>query len=102
MFAFVDTPLLPEQASEFSLEYDVLFWYITGVSALGAGVVYSLLIYQKSTSYSFENSEACSGRIGVSMNANIRRTPAGDRFGWNQSAARRAASVSFPGELCAG
>ena len=46
MFAFMDTPpILPEQASEFSLEYDVLFWYITGVSALGAGVVYSLLIY---------------------------------------------------------
>ena len=45
MFAFMNIPLLPEQASEFSREYDVLFWYITGVSALGAGVVYSLLIY---------------------------------------------------------
>ena len=38
MFAFMDTPLLPEQASEYAREYDVLFWYITGVCALGAPV----------------------------------------------------------------
>ncbi len=45
MFAFMDTPILPEQASEYSKEYDVLFWYITGVCALAAVVVYSLLVY---------------------------------------------------------
>ena len=46
MFAMMDTPpMLPEQASEFAKEYDMLFWYITSVSAMGAGVVYTLLIY---------------------------------------------------------
>jgi cytochrome c oxidase subunit 2 len=46
MFAFMDTPpILPEQASEFASEYDLLFWYIIGVCALGGGVVYAMLTY---------------------------------------------------------
>ncbi len=45
MFDSINIPLLPEQASEFSKEYDLLFWYITGVCALGGGVVYAMLTY---------------------------------------------------------
>ncbi len=46
MFAVMDTPpILPAQASEFAVQYDLLFWYITAVCAFGGGVVYLLLTY---------------------------------------------------------
>jgi cytochrome c oxidase subunit 2 len=46
MFAFIDTPpILPLRASQFAVQYDYLFWYISGVCALGGCAVYALLAY---------------------------------------------------------
>lgn len=46
MFAVMSTPpILPEQASDFAVQYDYLFWYISAVTAFGGGVVYLLLTY---------------------------------------------------------
>jgi cytochrome c oxidase subunit 2 len=46
MFAAMDTPpILPPQASEFAVTYDILFWYISAVCTFGGGVVYLLLTY---------------------------------------------------------
>ncbi len=46
MFAVMDTPpILPPQASEFAVQYDLLFWYISGVCTLGGCAVYALLTY---------------------------------------------------------
>ena len=46
MFAVMETPpILPVQASEFAVEYDLLFWYISGVCTVGGAVVYALLIF---------------------------------------------------------
>lgn len=46
MFAFIETPpFLPEQASKFAVEYDLLFWYVSAVTVAGGAVVYALLVY---------------------------------------------------------
>lgn len=44
MFA-ASIPILPEQASEFAVRYDLLFWYITAVVAVGAMGVYGAITY---------------------------------------------------------
>ncbi len=44
MFAAIPmTATLPEQASEFATGYDLFFWYITAVVAVGGGVVFLML-----------------------------------------------------------
>ena len=43
MFAALELPLLPPQAAAFASEYDLLFWYITVVIAIGAGIVFAML-----------------------------------------------------------
>ena len=46
MFASLDTSgFLPPQASEFAVQSDMLFYYITAVCILGSAVVYGLLAY---------------------------------------------------------
>lgn len=46
MYAVMETvPFLPEQASEFAVQYDILFWYMSGVVAIGGAAVYALLTY---------------------------------------------------------
>lgn len=46
MFAAMNTPpIYPPQASDFAVQYDYLYWYISAVTAFGGGVVYLLLLY---------------------------------------------------------
>ena len=46
MLAFIQVPpILPPQASQFAIEYDWLFWYITVVCVCAGAVVYGLLTY---------------------------------------------------------
>jgi cytochrome c oxidase subunit II len=46
MFGVMETPpILPVQASEFAVQYDILFWYISAVCAFGGAVVYALLTF---------------------------------------------------------
>lgn len=46
MFAIIDTPaIFPPQASEFARQYDLLFYYISAVCAVGGLVVYAGLTY---------------------------------------------------------
>jgi cytochrome c oxidase subunit 2 len=46
MFAVMNTPpIYPTQASDFAVQYDYLYWYISAVTAFGGGVVYLLLVY---------------------------------------------------------
>ncbi|MGL4420406.1 MAG: cytochrome c oxidase subunit II [Gemmataceae bacterium] len=46
MFAEIGIlPVLPEQASEFAVAYDRLFWYITFVITIGSGVVFGAVGY---------------------------------------------------------
>lgn len=46
MFAVMETvPIYPDQASEFAVTYDWLYWYISAVCALGGFAVYALLTY---------------------------------------------------------
>jgi len=45
MFAVMETPpILPQSASEFAQQYDLLFWYMMGVTVAGGAVVYIGLI----------------------------------------------------------
>src|SRR5207237_4317601 len=45
MFAALDMPILPPQASEYAADYDKLFWYITAVTLMGGLGVYAAVIY---------------------------------------------------------
>lgn len=46
MFAVMESvPILPPQASDFAVQYDYLFWYLSAVVAFGGCAVYALLTY---------------------------------------------------------
>jgi hypothetical protein len=41
LLAELELPLLPPQASEFAVKYDMMFWYITAVIAVGGGLTFA-------------------------------------------------------------